>query len=138
VSAPVLLLGLLLCFYPPEPAGAPVRAPDEPTRAMQAARYAPGIMQRVARRRGMPFDQCGIALDHASLGSRVRVQGVRTGVALDCTVYDRSHPRDLARHARAQQVELDHDSARAICGRRWFRSRPKECPVLVTVLGRGE
>ena len=129
--ASLLISIALLGLFPPCPASA---RPAAPARAMFAAHYAPGVMQQVAKHRGMAFQRCGVALDHAPLGSLVRVQGVRTQRSRSCTVYDYSHPRDRARHLRASLVELDHASARDICGAVYYLSRPSECPVLVTVL----
>lgn len=104
------------------------------THRMISARYASGVMHRVARKRGIPIGECGMAFDGPPLGSIVRVEGERTGVARMCVVVDISQTRDRARHVKARMVELDHQSARAICGLRYWRSRPKECPVFVSIV----
>lgn len=120
---------------PPEQRVLALSAPHV-THRMISARYAPGVMHRVAKKRGIPIGACGMAFDGPPLGSLVRVEGERTGVARMCVVVDISQTRDRARHMRARMVELDHSSARAICGLRYWRSRPKECPVLVTIMRR--
>jgi len=103
---------------------------------MIAGRYDLGVMRRVAKKRGIPWvvGQCGMAIDGPGIGARVRVTGVRTGVTRVCTVIDVSQTIDLKRHQKARLVELDANSALAICSRRFFLSRAKECPVDVTVL----
>lgn len=123
-----LILLALLC--PPVPPVEPLPV----TRRMIAARYDPGVMEGVAIYRGLAWTGCGMAYDGPPLGTMVRVEGVRTGVARTCQVVDVSETIDLARHVKARQVELDDRAARAVCGRRYYRSRPRECPVRVTVL----
>jgi len=98
-----------------------------------AARYAPGVMGRVARVRGTAPADCMVALTSARriTGRQwVLVVGRRTGVARWCKVVDL--PRDEDRQALEERgiiVELDQESARAVCGS--VVDPPKACPVWV-------
>jgi hypothetical protein len=114
----------------------PPREPDPMDGPYIAARYSIGKMNRVAKKRGMLFTGCGMSMDRVGIGATIRVTGLRTGVTRTCTVYDVSETIDLRRHLRARQIELDDASARKLCGMRYYRSRPKECPVEVLVLTR--
>lgn len=128
------VLSLALCIDPVEP--------HEPEPAF-AARYGVNVMKRVAIKRGLSFrpigEQCGMTIDWAPLGSYILVTGVRTGVSRVCQSVDVSQSRhvngresDLERHIRTRLVELDSRSALAICGKRYFKSRWKECPVMIS------
>lgn len=98
-----------------------------------AARYAPGVMARVARVRGIASASCMVALTSARriTGRQwVLVIGRRTGAARWCKVVDL--PRDGDRQALEQRrivVELDEESARSVCGS--VVDPPKACPVRV-------
>jgi hypothetical protein len=115
---------------------APAVLPE--TRLMISARYSPGVMERVARKRKLVMGDCGVAMDGPGLGGMIRVEGVRTGQVRTCMVIDVSETRDLKRHQKARQIELDHASARDICGEKHYRHQPKECPVMVTILRNGQ
>jgi len=133
VTTAVLLLALaLLCVVPD--------APDPLDGRYQSARYGLGVMQRVAKKRGLAFRsvgvQCGASMDGPGIGAWIRVTGVRTGVVRECQVVDVSQTVDLKRHLKARQIEIDDRSARAVCGAKAYRSRPKECPVDVVVISR--
>lgn len=98
-----------------------------------AARYAPGVMQRVARVRHIPAEPCMVALTSARRitgGQHVLVVGKRTGTARWCVVVDLPQDRDRkALEQRKIVVELDRESAQAICGS--VMEGPRQCPVLV-------
>lgn len=101
-----------------------------PTYEGFAARYAPGLFERVARHRGMEPAACMLASPRHEIGAWVR--GVRTGIERMCQVADTSAPRDRARHLRTRLFELDYESARAICGQ--VTGPNRDCPVRVTAL----
>lgn len=95
-----------------------------------AARYRPGLMQRVARNRGIEPAACMVASPSAPLRSWVHVSGRRTNKELRCLVVDVPQDRHRARLARLRiVVELDHESARVICGS--VVDPPRLCPVTV-------
>lgn len=98
-----------------------------------APRYAPGLMERVARNRDMQPSACMVSRPDGPIGGWVWVWGDRTGVLLRCQVVDVSHPRDKARHIRTRRiVEISHENAQALCGT--TRGSVKECPVTVVRL----
>ena len=97
-------------------------------------RYAEHVMHEVAERRGLPVADCMIAYDRAPLGTFVWVRG-QTGRLLWCQVTDESKGRadtpgsDKWRHIRANLVEFDWASARAMCVD--FAGPWRDCPVWV-------
>ena len=91
-------------------------------------RYAEHVMHEVAERRGLPVADCMIAYDRAALGSFVWVRG-QTGRLLWCQVTDSSAPADKARHLRANLVEFDWASARAMCVD--FDGPWRDCRVMI-------
>jgi hypothetical protein len=97
-----------------------------------APRYSPGLMERVARNRGMDVEGCMVSSPFYDIGTRVIVYGPNTDRALSCTVVDVSHPRDRARHIRTKRItELSYPAALALCGRKHINHRPEQCPVVV-------
>lgn len=95
-----------------------------------APRYAPGVMERVARVRGLEQAGCMASSPTEEIGDWIYVYGVRTGALRYCRITDVSEVRDQERHIRQRRIiELDHISAGAICGT--TRGRPDECPVVV-------
>lgn len=98
-----------------------------------AARYAPGLMQKVARVRGIAPQPCMAALTSArTITGRqwVLVVGKRTGVVRWCKVVDLPQQRDREDLKRRRIVtELDHESARVICGS--VVDPPRQCPITV-------
>ena len=97
-----------------------------------APRYAPHVMEQVARNRGMPRVGCMISSPTLPLGSWVYVWGVRSGVLRHCRITDVSKSEDRKRHIRTKRiVELSFDAALEICGIEYIDSQSKECPVLV-------
>lgn len=98
-----------------------------------AARYSPGLMERVAERRGMAVQGCLISSAYYGVGTRLWVWGKQTSVLRLCTVVDVSHPRDVKRHRRTGRIiELSHTAARELCGS--TSDPPSRCPVLVIKL----
>jgi hypothetical protein len=118
--APALLLVLL-----------PMQADARPATVTGfAARYAPGMMARVARNRHMAQATCMVASQFVGIGGWLTVTGLKTGAVRRCKVVDVPQPYDakpLLR--RGIVVELDHTSAKAICGS--VREPPRQCPVRV-------
>lgn len=117
--------------------------PPHPPEQAWAARYSPGVMKRVAIKRGLEFrglpGQCGMTIDWAPLGSFILVTGDRTGVSRVCESVDVSqtfHPNggesDQERHVRNRMVELDAKSAWYICGAAVYKSGWRECPVHIS------
>ena len=97
-----------------------------------APRYAPGVMERVARNRHMSIVPCMVSSPVLPLGTWVIVHGKNTDRVLECRVTDVSHPRDKARHLRTKRViELGYASAEAICGKEHMRDPPTKCPVTI-------
>lgn len=101
-----------------------------------APRYSPGVMERVATRRGLAPAGCYVSSPFYDIGTRVIVYGANTDRALSCVVADVSHPRDRARHIRTRRVvELGYTEAERLCGTKAMRSRPEACPVTVFRFG---
>lgn len=98
-----------------------------------AARYAPGVMARVARVRHIAPADCMVALTSArTITGRqwVWILGRRTRVLRRCKVIDLPQERDRkGLEAREIVVELDHESAREICGS--VVDPPRQCPVII-------
>jgi hypothetical protein len=97
-----------------------------------APRYSPGVMERVAARRGLEVAGCLVSSPVYDIGTRVIVYGPNTDRALSCTVVDVSAPKDRARHIRTRRItELSYPAALALCGRKHINHRPEQCPVVV-------
>jgi hypothetical protein len=100
------------------------------TRQGFAAHYRAGLMEQVARRRGLPDRGCLVASPYEAIGSRLQVASRRG--TLHCTVVDVCHPRHCAAiRRRGLVVELDAGSNRRLCPP---NERPERCPVRVTHL----
>jgi hypothetical protein len=95
-----------------------------------APRYAPGLMQRVAARRGIePAGRIAVSSAYYPLGTELWVWGVNTHVLRRAVIVDVSAQRDMARHRRTKRlIEIAHEDALALCGN---MGRPTECPVIV-------
>src|SRR5687768_1962129 len=96
----------------------------------RAVYYAPGLMEHMSAKRGLPVAACMAAHPTAGIGNWILVEGVRTGVRKRCRVVDTSQEWDRARHIRTGLVELDFDSAHAICPPGWDGAS-RLCPVKV-------
>ena len=95
-----------------------------------AAHYAPGYFARVAAHRQLPSASCYVASPSHDIGVWLLVEGVNTGVRRRCLVADTSQPWDRPHHLRLRLIELDYDSAGAICGSTRLPNR--DCPVRVS------
>lgn len=94
-----------------------------------AAHYDKGLMDRVARSRGIQPTPCMLASPLHPIGAWIEVWGLNTGERQRCQVVDTSQPWDRARHIRAGLVELRFESALALCGSTKLRN--DECPVRI-------
>ena len=99
-----------------------------------AAHYRPGLMDQVARRRGMPRVACMVASPHYALGSWVKVRSQKNARLLYCRVTDVPQPYHRARlQQRKIVVELDFKSATLLCNiRRSKQEPPRACPVVLS------
>lgn len=99
-----------------------------------AASYTPGLMEAVARHRGIPPASCMVAHTYHPIGTVVDVLGLRTRRRLRCLVVDIPQPRDRARIIRRRIItELDYASNRIICGS--SHEPPSFCPVVTVRQG---
>ena len=96
-----------------------------------AAHYRPGLMERVAQRRGMPQTPCMVATPYVALGRWVQVQSRKNGQVLRCRVTDVPHPKDIPLlRKRNIVIELNFSSARILCNiHRTGQEPPRACPV---------
>lgn len=101
-----------------------------PTNIGYAAHYSPGLMERVAQKRGIDPHTCMIAFD-GKIGTHVLVKSEH-GTAW-CTTVDVVHPHDRAALRRRRIiVELDFGTAQRLCNITRVRERPpRECPVTI-------
>ena len=100
------------------------------THAGYAPHYAPGLMNKVAARRGLEPAACMVSSPRYPVGAWVYVWGVDTKVLRHCLVADVSHPAHRAGHlARGIEVELSYENAREVCGETTGPSR--DCPIVV-------
>ena len=96
-----------------------------------AVRYNVGVMERVARNRGIAPQPCMVAWTHATdkdIGATwLWVDG--PAGRRRCLVVDLPQPRDRPRLVRRGiAVELDYRSSRIVCGTRW-EGTARECPI---------
>jgi hypothetical protein len=92
-------------------------------------------MERVARNRDMPQEQCMVSSPIHPLGTWLWVYGKNTGNLELCFVTDISHPRDRERHIRTRRViELGYNEALRMCGRKHMKDPPTSCPVMTVKL----
>lgn len=98
-----------------------------------AAHYSPGLMQKVAKNRGIEPQDCMLSTDLYPLETPVYVESLVDGVevTLECLVVDHSMPKDKARHLKNKlYAELDFNSAKQICNISKVAEKPwRECPV---------
>ena len=101
-----------------------------------APRYSPGLMARVAERRGLPVVACMVSSPVYPVGTWVWVWGRNTNALERCRVTDVSAARDRERHIRTRRVvELGYDEAVRFCGAEHINDRPEQCPVVVLKIG---
>lgn len=100
-----------------------------------AAHYRPGLMQRVARVRGMEIVACMVASPHHRIGTWLSIHSAKYKKTLNCRVTD--VPKAAHRAALIKRkivTELDFESAMVLCGIKRLRERPPSaCPVVVTL-----
>lgn len=131
------LIGMLVAIvvvspHTPTTQQEPRRAPIE--RTGYAAHYSPGLMLRVAHRRGIePDTDCMVSSPWYNLGDIIYVKSNLNDTVMKCTQVDVSAPKDIERHkARNLVVELDFTSAKTICEITRVSERPyRECPVTI-------
>ena len=99
-----------------------------------AAHYRPGLMQRVARVRGMESVACMVASPHHRIGTWLTVTSHKFKKTLTCRVTDVPRAKDRATLLKRKiVVELDFNSATILCRIKRVRERPPSaCPVVVT------
>ena len=102
-----------------------------------AAHYRPGLMEQVARRRGMSQTACMVASPYYKLGEWITVESRKHRQRLRCRITDVPQPKHRAQlRKRTIVVELDFKSARILCKiARVGQEPPRACPV---VLARAE
>lgn len=107
--------------------------PPGPVYEGYAARYGAKVFDAVAHNRGLALKPCMLAFTHATEitgEDMLWVEGTRTGVRRHCHIYDLPQPYDRANLIRRKIiVELDRESARAVCGS--VVDPPRQCPVKV-------
>ena len=97
-----------------------------------APRYAPGVMERVARVRGLEPVGCMVSSARYDVGTWLWVYGVNMDTLLHCRVTDVSQTRDRARHLRTgREIEAGYTEAERLCGASALDKRPEQCPVIV-------
>lgn len=100
-----------------------------------AAHYRPGLMQRVARVRGMEIVACMVASPHHRIGTWLSITSAKRNKTLACRVTDVPKARHRAALIERKIVaELDFESAMILCGiKRPSERPPRDCPVVVTL-----
>lgn len=97
-----------------------------------APRYAPGVMERVTERRGLPAVTCMVSSPVYGVGTWVWVWSLNESTLHHCRVTDVSAGKDRQRHLRTKRViEVGYKEARMICGEDHLQDRPEACPVIV-------
>lgn len=130
ILALLLLASLVAIMLAPGVAGAQARS-----RRGFAAHYRSGLMEQVARRRGLdaPAGSCLVASPFEAIGVRLAVRSARGSRV--CLVVDVAHPRDRPTIMRRQIViELDFRTNGQLCPP---AERPERCPVTVERLATG-
>jgi hypothetical protein len=114
-----------------------------------APRYAPGVMERVSLRRGMPIAACMVSSPRYGLGTELTIIGVNTEAVETCRVTDVSADTDTTgrgssesdrqRHIRmGREAELGYEEARRLCGEAALQERPEACPIIVVYVPKEE
>ncbi len=97
-----------------------------------APRYAPGLMERVARNRHMEAVPCMVSSPYYGVGTWVYVWSQNKKLLRHCRVTDVSAPQDAPRHKRTKRiVEIAYENVAELCGREYLHSWPETCPVTV-------
>lgn len=102
---------------------------------VRMAHYAPGVMERVARRRGMELVDCMMTSPWHPLNTWIRIESKVNGEVAMCRTTDLSAPRDKRRHQKQRLIEVDWKTARRLCAiRRVNQKPPRSCPVSMSVV----
>lgn len=102
-----------------------------------APHYSPGLMGKVASRRGLQPEPCMVSSPRYEIGEHVYVYGVRTKVLRYCLVADVSAPQHRAGHLRRGiETELNYEVTKELCGS--TREPSRSCPVIVYRLNDAE
>lgn len=111
--------------------------PVQAERTGYAAHYKKGLMEQVARNRGMTPGSCDVAVtNNHTIGAYVTITRIKTGHAERCRIVDvcnagLGHCRALAR--RGIIVELGWPAARRLCGLDYPNQEPpRSCIVRVS------
>ncbi len=103
-----------------------------------AAHYRPGLMEKVARQRGLEVVACMVASPHHKIGVWLSIHSPKRKQTLKCRVTDvpqKAHRPALIR--KGIVVELDFESAKILCGiKRPREAPPSACKVVTTVTTR--
>jgi hypothetical protein len=96
-----------------------------------APHYRPGLIEHVARKRGLRESACMVAAYDWPIGSWVTVTSRTNGRSERCQVVDTCHPRDCRRlKAKGYIVELGWPAAKRLCNLRYYgQEPPRKCPV---------
>ena len=137
VGRPILVAGLLLAMLPGVVVPAAVRATGKQHTGF-AAHYRPGLMERVARVRGLAVVACMVASPHHRIGTWLSIHSPKRKKTLACRVTDipKAHHRG-ALIKKGIVVELDFESAKILCGiKRPRELPPRACTVVTTLIKR--
>jgi hypothetical protein len=98
-----------------------------------APHYRPGLIERVARNRGLRESACMVAAYDWPIGAWVRVTSRRNGRSERCQVVDVCAPKDCRRlRGLGYIAELGWPAAKRLCGHKRYADRgPRTCPVRV-------
>ncbi len=98
-----------------------------------AAHYRVGLMERVARKRGMPIVRCMIASSYYALDTWLWVTSEVTGETEHCRITDVTAPQHVATVRRRNIViEFGASNIFDMCGFREVNAGPpSSCPVWV-------
>lgn len=98
-----------------------------------AAHYDVGVMERVARNRGMSIEDCMVATPDGPLGAWVRVGSLVTNRWELCRITDMAAAPDRDRIvARGIVLEFSYNQIGSMCGLSYVgQEPPRACPVIV-------
>jgi hypothetical protein len=129
------IAGALLALYLSIGAGMTARTVHTlvTSRSGYAPHYRPGLIEQVARKRGLRESACMVASYDEPIGAWVTVTSRTNGRSERCQVVDTCHPRDCRRlKAKGYVVELGFPAARRLCNVRYYgQEPPRKCPVTV-------
>ena len=108
--------------------------PVQAERSGFAPHYRPGLIEQVARNRGLHPVACMVASYHEPIGAWVTVTSRRTGRSERCKVVDTCRPVDCRRLiGKGYVIELGWPAAKRLCLHKRYADRdPTTCRVTVT------